>query len=339
MRKVRLGRTDLWVTKTSFGALPIQRIPESESTKILRRAYEAGINFFDTAQFYTDSEAKIGAALSDVRDKIVIATKSATDSAEFVQKNLENSLRMMKTDYIDIYQLHNPATLPNDDVWEVLIRAKEQGKIRYIGMTNHRIKIAWEAIESGLFDTLQFPFCLLSGEPEREIVSECEKRDIGFIAMKAMSGGLINNASAAVAFLNQYPTVVPIYGIQKMEELEEFLLLEEHPPVLDDTMKAEIERQKEGLSGDFCRGCGYCMPCPVGIGINQAARMSLMLGRAPYQGFVTKEWREKMDLIQNCIECGQCKAKCPYGLDTPNLLKRELERYDKLYAQLHTEEE
>ncbi|MBE6915123.1 MAG: aldo/keto reductase [Ruminococcaceae bacterium] len=339
MRKVRLGRTDLWVTKTSFGALPIQRIPESESTKILRRAYEAGINFFDTAQFYTDSEAKIGAALSDVRDKIVIATKSATDSAEFVQKNLENSLRMMKTDYIDIYQLHNPATLPNDDVWEVLIRAKEQGKIRYIGMTNHRIKIAWEAIESGLFDTLQFPFCLLSGEPEREIVSECEKRDIGFIAMKAMSGGLINNASAAVAFLNQYPTVVPIYGIQKMEELEEFLLLEEHPPVLDDTMKAEIERQKEGLSGDFCRGCGYCMPCPVGIEINQAARMSLMLGRAPYQGFVTKEWREKMDLIQNCIECGQCKAKCPYGLDTPNLLKRELERYDKLYAQLHTEEE
>jgi len=206
-------------------------------------------------------------------------------------------------------------------------------------MTNHRSKIAWEAIESGLFDTLQFPFCLLSGEPEREIVSECEKRDIGFIAMKAMSGGLINNASAAVAFLNQYPTVVPIYGIQKMEELEEFLLLEEHPPVLDDTMKAEIERQKEGLSGDFCRGCGYCMPCPVGIEINQAARMSLMLGRAPYQGFVTKEWREKMDLIQNCIECGQCKAKCPYGLDTPNLLKRELERYDKLYAQLHTEEE
>lgn len=338
MRKVRLGRTGLMVTKTSFGALPIQRIPESESTKILRRAYEAGINFFDTAQFYTDSEAKIGAALSDVRDKIVIATKSATDSAEFVQKNLENSLRMMKTDYIDIYQLHNPAELPNDDIWEVLLRAKEQGKIRHIGITNHRDKLAMEAIKTGLFDTLQFPFCILSGESERELVRECESRDIGFIAMKAMSGGLITSARAAFAFLDQFPTVVPIYGVQKMKELEEFIALEENPPVLNDELRALIEAQKEGLSGDFCRGCGYCMPCPVGIEINQAARMSLMIGRAPYQQFVGKEWRKKMDLIKDCVGCGHCKAHCPYGLDTPNLLKRELERYDELYAKLHVEE-
>lgn len=339
MRKVRLGKTGLLVSKTSFGALPIQRIPESESTKILRRAYEAGINFFDTAQFYTDSEAKIGTALSDVRENIVIATKSATDSAEFVQRNLDNSLKMMKTDYIDIYQLHNPAELPNDDIWEVLFRAKEQGKIRHIGITNHRAKLAMEAIKTGLFETLQFPFCILSGEAEHELVRECAARDIGFIAMKAMSGGLITSARAAFAFLDQYPTVVPIYGVQKMEELEEFIALEANPPVMSEELLSEIEEQKQGLSGDFCRGCGYCMPCPVGIEINQAARMSLMIGRAPYQQFVGKEWRQKMDLIKNCLECGHCKAHCPYGLDTPNLLKRELERYDKLYAELHVEED
>ena len=322
------------VTKTAFGALPIQRISFEEAAKLLRRAYEAGINFFDTANFYTDSEAKIGNALSDVRENIVIATKSATDSKEFLLKNLDNSLKMLKTDYIDLFQFHNPAQLPDDNLYGAVLREKEKGKIRHIGMTNHRLQLAREAVRSGQYETLQFPFNMLSGEEERELVEECARLDVGFIAMKAMSGGLITSGRAAFAFLDQYPTVVPIYGVQKPEELEEFLALEADPPELDDALRAEIEEQKKGLSGDFCRSCGYCMPCPVGIDIWQCARISLLIGRAPYEQYLSDEWRGKMNLIESCIGCGHCKSHCPYGLDTPALLKRELGRYNELYAKL-----
>lgn len=334
MRKVRLGRTELEVSKTSFGALPIQRVSFDEAARLLRRAYDAGVNFFDTANAYTDSEEKIGYALSDVRDKIIIATKSGVTSLNFIRENLDKSLRRMKTDYIDIYQLHNPAELPSDDVYEFLLRAKEAGKIRHIGITNHRPGIAREAVESGLFETLQFPFSLLSGEKEEEIVRLCAEKDVGFIAMKAISGGLISNARAAFTFLDQFPNVVPIYGVQRMEELEEWLALENNPPKYTDEIRADIEKQRAELGADFCRGCGYCMPCPAGIEIWTAARMSLLIGRAPYEDYLSDTWRDKMNLIENCIGCGNCTSHCPYGLDTPSLLKRELFRYRELYQKL-----
>lgn len=334
MRKVRLGRTELEVSKTSFGALPIQRVSFDEAARLLRRAYDAGVNFFDTANAYTDSEEKIGYALSDVRDKIIIATKSGVTNLNFIRENLDKSLRRMKTDYIDIYQLHNPAKLPSDDVYEFLLRAKEAGKVRHIGITNHRPGIAREAVESGLFETLQFPFSLLSGEKEEEIVRLCAEKDVGFIAMKAISGGLISNARAAFTFLDQFPNVVPIYGVQRMEELEEWLALENNPPKYTDEIRADIEKQRAELGADFCRGCGYCMPCPAGIEIWTAARMSLLIGRAPYEDYLSDTWRDKMNLIENCIGCGNCTSHCPYGLDTPSLLKRELFRYRELYQKL-----
>lgn len=335
MRKVRLGRTGLMVSKTSFGALPIQRVSFDEASRLLNHAYENGINLFDTANAYSDSEEKIGYALSHVRDKIIISTKSyINDGLEAVKKNLGESLRRMKTDYIDIYQLHNPAALPSDDIYEFLLRAKEAGKIRYIGITNHRPSIAIEAVKSGLFDTLQFPFCILSGDKEREIVELCEKEDVGFLAMKAMSGGLITNTRAAFAFLDTFKNVVPLYGVQRMEELEEWLSYEKDPPAFDDEVVAAIEKQREELGADFCRGCAYCMPCPQGIEIWNSARISLLIGRAPYQDFMSDEWRAKMDLIENCTNCRKCASQCPFGLDTPALLKRELERYNELYKKL-----
>ena len=334
MRKVRLGRTELMVSKTSFGALPIQRVSFDEAARLLRRAYDAGVNFFDTANAYTDSEEKIGYALSDVRDKIIIATKTAMTSLDVIKENLENSLRRMKTDYIDLYQLHNPAELPSDEIYEFLLKAKEEGKIRHIGITNHRPGVALEAVESGLFETLQFPFSLLSNEKEEEIVRLCAEKDVGFIAMKAISGGLISDARAAFTFLDQYPHVVPIYGVQRMEELEEWLALEENPPEYTDEIRADVEKQRAELGGDFCRGCGYCMPCPAGIEIWTAARMSLLIGRAPYEDYLSDTWRDKMNLIENCMGCGHCTSHCPYGLDTPALLKRELVRYRELYKKL-----
>lgn len=339
MRKIKLGRTNLEVSAVSFGALPIQRISKEESASLLRLAYERGVNFFDTANYYTDSEEKIGYALQDVRDKIILATKSYTDNLDFVKKNFEQSLRMLKTDYIDIYQLHNPPNLPDEDLLEFLYKMRDEGKIRYIGITNHRLAVANAALDTGIFDTLQFPFSLLASDEDVELVKRCERENVGFIAMKAMSGGLITDAEAAFAYIAKYPNVVPIFGVQKKEELLEFLSYEENPPLYDDEMEKRVEEQRKALAGDFCRGCGYCSPCPVGIDIWQCARISLMIGRAPKAPWLGDKWRAEMDKIKNCINCGKCKSRCPYGLDTPALLRRELERYDKLYDEFHKKDE
>lgn len=337
MRKIKLGRTNLYATEVSFGALPIQRISRDDARDLLMLAYERGVNFFDTANFYTDSEEKIGYALSGVRDKIILATKTATDSVAFMEKNLEQSLRMMKTDYIDIYQLHNPATLPNDDILNFLYKAQRDGKIRYLGFTNHRIELANRALDLGIFDTMQFPFSLLASDRDIELVKRCKEENIGFIAMKAMSGGLISDPEAAFCYISQFDNVVPIFGVQKKEELLEFLSYAENPPVFDSAMQARVDKQRSELSGDFCRGCGYCQPCPVGIDIWQCARISLMIGRAPAAPWVSDKWRAEMDKIKDCKNCGLCKSRCPYGLDTPALLRRELKRYDELYEKLRGE--
>ena len=155
----------------------------------------------------------------------------------------------------------------------------------------------------------------------------CEEKNIGFIAMKALSGGLITNSALAYAYLSGFGNVEPIWGIQREEELDEFLSYQETPPVLTDGMKEEIEKEKKELAGDFCRGCGYCMPCPAGIEINNCARMSLLLRRAPKEGYLNAEWKEKMKKIEECLHCGKCKGKCPYGLDTPKLLEKNYEDY------------
>ncbi len=262
MKKVRLGRTGLMVTKTSFGALPIQRVSFDEAARLLRTAYEAGVNFFDTANSYTDSEEKIGYALSDVREKIIIATKSAyttPGNADMVKRNLELSLRRMKTDYIDILQFHNPAFCPTeeDPAYQYLVEMKRQGVVRHIGITNHRLFVAHEAIDSGLYETLQFPFSVLAGEKDTEVVEKCQKADVGFICMKAMSGGLIREPKATFAFLQKYPNVVPIYGVQRMEELKQWLELDANPPVWDEELEASVEKERRELAGDFCRSCGY----------------------------------------------------------------------------------
>lgn len=341
MEKTRLGRTDLMVTRTSFGALPIQRINFEEARKIFRKAYESGINFYDTARGYTDSEEKIGYSLSDVRKDIIIATKTPGSDKKTLFQHLETSLKNMKTDYIDIYQLHNPDRLPDpndpDGLYAGLLEAKKKGMIRFIGITNHRVNIAMEAVKSGLYDTVQFPFSSLSSERDVELVKACKEHDVGFIAMKAMSGGLITNAATTFAFLRQFDNVVPIWGIQRMSELEEFLTLDKNPPVLDEEMMKIIEKDRAELSGAFCRGCGYCLPCPTGIQIPIASRISLLIKRAPYQSFLEDEWKEKMNLIEKCTECGHCKRHCPYELDVPVMLKRSLGEYRKLYSELKGE--
>jgi uncharacterized protein len=335
MEQIKLGGTNLMVSRSGFGALPIQRITFDEAKAILRKAYDNGINFFDTARQYSDSEEKIGYALSNVRNNIIIATKSHAKDKKTLFSHLETSLKNLKTDYIDIYQLHNPKELPNKEdpegLYAGLLEAKKRGMIRFIGLTNHNVKNAIQAAESKLYDTIQFPLNSISADADLKLIDVCRENNVGVIAMKGLSGGLITHADTTFAFLRQFDNLVPIWGIQKMSELDEFIALEKNPPALDEAMWQIIQKDRIELAGDFCRACGYCMPCPVGIEIPTQARISLLLRRAPYQKFLEDSFKEKMDLINNCIECGHCKQNCPYGLDTPKLLKRELKRYQDFY--------
>lgn len=331
MKTVKLGKTGLIVSKNGFGALPIQRISKKNAVYLLQKAFYNGINYFDTARAYSDSEEKIGAAFSYIRDKIIISTKTAAQNADEFWKDLEQSLKNLQTNYIDIYQFHNPSFCPKpgdkSGLYDAMLEAKKQGKIRFIGITNHRMTVAKEAISSKLYDTLQFPFSYLGGESDIEIVNLCKENNMGFIAMKALSGGLITDSAAAYAYLSQFNHVVPIWGIQRENELDEFLSYNDNPPIFTDNMKKQIEHDRKELSGDFCRGCGYCMPCPAGIQINDCARMSLLLRRAPKDDYLTKEWQEEMKKIEGCLHCNNCMSKCPYKLNTPELLKKNYEDY------------
>lgn len=331
-----LGKTGITTNKNGFGALPIQRVTDDEAVRILRRAYDGGVTFFDTARFYTDSEHKIGLAFKGMRDKIFIATKTAAVTAENFWKDLNTSLTNLQTDYIDIYQFHNPSFCPKPGdgtgIYEAMLEAKQKGIIRHIGITNHRLSVAHEAVASGLYETLQFPFCYLASEEDVKLVRECEAAGMGFIAMKALSGGLITNSKAAYAFEAQYENVLPIWGVQRESEMDEFLSYVTNPPVMTPDLQQIIDNDRKELQGDFCRGCGYCMPCPVGIEINNCARMSLLLRRSPSELQLTPQVQEKMMKIEQCLHCNQCKSKCPYHLDTPALLAKNLADYKEVLA-------
>ncbi len=331
---VTLGKTGIKAQKQAFGCLPIQRISKEDAVALLHRAYDGGMNYFDTARAYSDSEEKVGAAFAGMRDKIYIATKTGATTAEGMWKDLEQSLRMLQTDYIDVYQFHNPAFCPKpggeDGLYDAALEAKKQGKIRHIAITNHRLAVAHEAIDSGLYETLQFPYSYLAGPQEQELVEKCKAANMGFIAMKGLAGGLIRDGMVAAAFMEQQPTVLPIWGVQHQWELDEFLSCIHEAPAMTAERQAVIDHDRKELSGDFCRGCGYCMPCPMGIKINDCARMSLMLRRAPTSGWLSEEWQKEMKKIETCLHCNHCSSKCPYGLDTPRLLKENYDNYWKV---------
>ena len=217
-------------------------------------------------------------------------------------------------------------------MYECMLEAQAQGKIRHIGITTHKLGVAEEIVASGLYETLQYPFSYLSSEREEALVRACKQANMGFIAMKALAGGLITNAKAAMAYMQQFDNALPIWGVQRPQELDDWLAMMQETPAMTPEIEAFLQKEREELVGDFCRGCGYCMPCPAGIMINQCARMSLMLRRAPSQNWLTPEMQAEMKKIEGCLECGACRKKCPYSLDTPNLLKRNYEDYKQVLA-------
>jgi predicted aldo/keto reductase-like oxidoreductase len=331
METVRLGRTGLQVSRVGFGCLPIQRVSFPEAERLLRKAVDGGITFFDTARGYTDSEEKVGRALAGVRDRVVLATKIPAVSRTEFERKLETSLRHLRTEHVDVLQLHNPREVPErddaDSAWAAAAEARKQGKCRFVGVTNHRLDVAMAAAKSDLFDTVQFPLSAISSDQDLALIHLCGEHDLGVIAMKALCGGLLTNIPAAFAFLRQFAHLVPIWGIQREEELDEFLKLAADPPALDDAMRAAIEKDRGELAGDFCRGCGYCLPCSADIPIPVAARMKFLLRRSPPDRWLTEEWREKMARIENCQACGQCAERCPYDLHPPEILRKMYEDY------------
>jgi uncharacterized protein len=306
---------------------------------LLRKAYEGGMRFFDTARAYSDSEEKLGAAFGDgwlKREDIYITTKTHAKTPEDFWKDLETSLSLLKTDYIDVYQFHMMAQCwkPGDGtgMYECMVEAKKQGKIRHIGATSHRLMVSKEIIESGLYETLQFPISYLASDEELELVKMCNAHNMGFIGMKGLAGGLITNSKAAMAFAAQLDGFVPIWGVQREKELDEWLAFMDETPEMNDEIAAFIQKERQELAGEFCRGCGYCMPCTVDIQINTCNRMYLMLRRAPSAEYLNEHWQKEMAKIDDCVECRQCVEKCPYQLDIPNLLKRNLEDYRAVLA-------
>ncbi len=331
MKKVVLGQTGLEVTKTSFGALPIQRLSVDGAVSLLRKAYDKGINYFDTARAYTDSEEKLGIAFEGMRDRVVISTKSQAKTADAFERDLETSLKTLKTDYVDIIQFHNPPFVPlpggRDGLYDAAMKAKADGRVRHVGITQHAIERAEFIVESGLYETLQYPFNHLATDREVTVVQRCAEENVGFIGMKAMSGGLFPSARVPFAYINQFPNAVPIWGMQRECELEEIVALDENPPELDEAMASLIEKDRRELAISFCRGCGYCMPCPVGIPINDANRMTQLLTRSPWRKFVTPEWQENMARIESCVQCGACAQRCPYELKPYETLPGHLAFY------------
>ena len=340
LEQVRLGRTDLTVSRISMGCIPIQLLCESDAIRLLQYAYDSGVNFYDTAHVYTDSEAKIGAAFAGSKRKsIVIATKALSDTYEKTIEQLDESLRRLKTDYIDIYQWHNPERDFEDfqnhrGPYQAMQDAQKAGKIRFIGITQHNVDRARLAVESGAFDTLQFPLSLLSSREELDVSFLAAKADMGVIAMKGMCGGLIEDGRLPFLFLNQYPHIVPIWGIKTADELNQFIELSKHPEPFTDAMQAEVDKLRAEHGNDFCRCCGYCLPCPVGIPITLATRVTTMAKRgAMLDVLFTPERREEMLKIDNCTNCQTCVSRCPYHLDVPRLLKEQQAAYLAIYEQ------
>ena len=337
MKMVALGRTGLVVPQNGFGALPIQRIASADAVRLLRRAFDGGMRLFDTARAYSDSEEKLGKAFGGgLREQIVLASKTMARTPDEFRAHLDASLRELRTDRIDIYQFHCAPQCwrPGDGsgMYEEMLAARQAGKILHIGITAHLVAVAEECAGSGLYETIQFPFSHLASKREIALVEKCAGAGVGVVAMKGMAGGLITRSDVAMAFVAQYPNVVPIWGIQREKELDEWLSYMRETPAMTPERAAAIERDRAELGGAFCRGCGYCMPCPAGIKINNCARTSLLLRRAPSSVWLSPAWQTEMARIESCTGCGRCASRCPYGLDTPGLLRANLEDYRRVLA-------
>jgi len=343
MRYWRLGKTDLTVSELGFGGIPIMRLNNQEAIEVLRHAYEKGITFYDTAHVYGDSEEKMGQAFVGIRDKVVIATKTMQRTKEKAAQDIANSLKMLQTDYIDLYQLHQ---VSHEEEWEVLSgpngaleairKAKEEGKIRYVGATSHSLQMAVRLAETGIFSTIQFPFNFIEDALKEKIAYLTEKLGIGIIAMKPFGGGMLDNAKICFKFLRQFPEVIPIPGYHSKESVDEIIsFYQEVNQVTSEDIQL-MEKYKDEVGREFCRRCEYCQPCPQGVMITPSMLYKVVAERMSPQKAVAFSG-QAVETVQKCVECGECIERCPYKLPIPEILKKNYDLYEKHRAGLSTE--
>ena len=336
MRKVKLGKTGLKVSRVGIDGIPIQRPPPQEAVKVIRRALDLGINLIDTSIGYGDSELRIGQAIKGRRDDAIIATKGSWRGAEATTTTIEGSLKRLQVDTIDLWQFHNIST-PAE--WEKFLadggslaaahRALDIGKILHLGFSTHNLDVALLGVESGLFETVQFPFDFISDEAAAQLIPLAKKNNVGFIGMKPFAGGNITDARLALGWLLGYPTVVPDPGVERVEEVEEIVRIVNHPPRLDAADMKSIKSIKAELGKTFCRQCLYCMPCPHGVNIWMTNITRKMYRLWPSEEFF-KIMAGPLESAEQCIQCGECEAKCPYGLPIREMIQDSLAYYRQL---------
>jgi len=330
MNTVKLAGTDLEISEVGFGGIPIIPLSENEAVSVVKHCFDLGVTFFDTANMYPTSEEKIGTALKTVREKVVIATKTTKRDAKEAVAHIDLSLRQIKTNWIDIYQLHNVSNeealeqvLAPQGAYDAARKARAAGKIRFIGISSHNIQIAIKALKTGLFQTLQFPFNFIENDPANELFPLARKNDVGIIGMKPLGGGLLERADLCFGFLQQHPYVVPIPGIRSKKEADEIIGLYRDPTQLSKADLKEMENIRSVIGERFCHRCEYCMPCDQGVQIPSVLLFKSIANRVSREG--VKAWLEKpMENVVKCIECGECEEKCPYNLPIIDMLKENL---------------
>ena len=326
--------TGMMVSRLGFGGIPIQRVSEDEAVAVVGTCLDLGITFLDTANAYTTSESRIGKAIRGRRGEVVIATKSTARSGEGLERHLEMSLELLGVDYIDLYQLHGVSdfktlemVLDPEGPMRALEEAKEAGAIRHIGVTSHQIDVAKAAVRSGRFETVMFPLNFVTCEPADELLPLCRERDVGFIAMKPLAGGALDNVTIAFKYLFQFPDVVAIPGIEKPSEIEQIVQVLQGPPEMSEAEQREMRRLRDELGTRFCRRCDYCQPCPQGIPIATVMVISTVIKRLPPERLLTGMFADAVAKSANCTECGECEARCPYHIPIRQMLLEQVERF------------
>ncbi|MCP4219152.1 MAG: aldo/keto reductase [bacterium] len=337
---VQLGKTGLKVNPVGFGGIPIQRLSAAESDAVVQKALDMGINFFDTSRIYTDSEEKLGRIFSrGWRDKIIIASKTFSRTAQQATEDLETGLKQLKTDYIDLYQLHNigndgdlEKVLGPGGALEALQKAKQEGKIRHIGITGHKPPMLLKALDAFDFETLQVPLNYIEQACLETLVPKAREKGMGIIAMKPVAGGAFKNVPLGLRFILTHGADVVIPGMDNPQQVVENLSI--LPPAGRDTgiqapdknELALLEKEKEVLGDHFCRRCEYCMPCPQGLNISFLHSLSAYYFRYDLKDWAVGRINSLPKSFKDCNQCGQCVDKCPYDLDIPGIFKENREK-------------
>jgi predicted aldo/keto reductase-like oxidoreductase len=337
MDRMRLGKTEMKVSKLGFGGIPITRASESQALQIIRQALKLGVNFIDTAYVY-GSEERIGKAIAGQRSEVMLATKTNAKDKETASQQLEESLRRLGTDYIDLWQFHNPnkpedfdRILGSGGAIEVAQEGLETGKIRHIGFTTHSLDMALKMISNTNFETIMFPFNFITKEAAYELLGLAAEHDVGFIVMKPFAGGQITDANLAIKYLLQFENVLLLPGIEKMEELLEIYEILNGRWELSHQEKEDIERISEEEGTRFCRRCGYCMPCPEGVSIQTLMILPTFWRRfSPERFFKMNTVKTAVESAGACVDCGECEDKCPYKLPIRDVINENMSFYENL---------